>query len=136
MNILSFVIFVALFVAVTPGVLVTIPKGKNKHIVALVHGLFFGVAWVIVWNLLRIANLTHENLFFEGYVSRPYNNNFQKEYEKAIAEQNKIEKQQREKYERERPERERLAKIQAEKDAAELKKKRLMNIRNYYINKN
>jgi len=36
---------VALFVALTPGVLLTLPKGGNKMTVAVVHGLVFAVVW-------------------------------------------------------------------------------------------
>ena len=35
----------ALFVALTPGVLLTLPKGGNKMTVAVVHGLVFAVVW-------------------------------------------------------------------------------------------
>jgi hypothetical protein len=35
----------ALFVALTPGVLVTLPKGGNKYTVVLVHAVLFVVVW-------------------------------------------------------------------------------------------
>ena len=45
MNLFTTLYLVALFVALTPGVLLTLPKGGNKMTVAVVHGLVFAVVW-------------------------------------------------------------------------------------------
>ena len=36
-------IYIALFFFLTPGVLVTLPPGGSKYVVALVHALIFGL---------------------------------------------------------------------------------------------
>ena len=45
----------ALFVALTPGVLVTLPKGGSKYTVLAVHSILFVVVWhftnKIVWSM-------------------------------------------------------------------------------------
>lgn len=47
----------ALFFALTPGVLLTVPAGGSRTTVALVHALVFGVAWMLthklVWRALH-----------------------------------------------------------------------------------
>jgi hypothetical protein len=45
MNFFMTLYLAALFVALTPGVLLTLPKGGNKMTVAVVHGLVFAVVW-------------------------------------------------------------------------------------------
>ena len=45
MNLFMTLYLAALFVALTPGVLLTLPKGGNKMTVAVVHGLVFAVVW-------------------------------------------------------------------------------------------
>ena len=45
MNLFMTLYLFALFVALTPGVLLTLPKGGNKITVAVVHGLVFAVIW-------------------------------------------------------------------------------------------
>ena len=45
MNIFTSLYFIALFVALTPGVLLTLPKGGKKLTVAVVHGLVFALVW-------------------------------------------------------------------------------------------
>ncbi len=42
----------ALFVALTPGVLLTLPKGGNKMTVAVVHGLVFAVVWYFTHRMV------------------------------------------------------------------------------------
>jgi hypothetical protein len=59
-------LFVAgLFVVLTPGLLVTLPKKGSKLITAaIVHGLIFGVVY----------HLTHKavmNYFYEGFAPKP-----------------------------------------------------------------
>ena len=53
MMILYFFISVILFVLLTPGILVTLPRNsKRKEIVALTHGVIFGLIWtVICWTM-------------------------------------------------------------------------------------
>jgi len=45
MNLYMSLYLAVLFVALTPGVLLTLPKGGNKMTVAVVHGLVFAVVW-------------------------------------------------------------------------------------------
>jgi hypothetical protein len=43
----------ALFVALTPGVLVTLPKGGNKYTVIAVHAVLFMVVWHFTNKIVR-----------------------------------------------------------------------------------
>ena len=56
MQILMSLFIAALFVALTPGILLTIPKGCSKMTVAVVHGLVFAVVlqltYKMVWRAL------------------------------------------------------------------------------------
>ena len=45
MNLFMSLYLVVLFVALTPGVLLTLPKGGAKMTVAVVHGLVFALVW-------------------------------------------------------------------------------------------
>ena len=56
MNLILFLLLAALFVALTPGVLVSLPKGGKRLTVAAVHGLLFA----LIWSLIRspLARLT------------------------------------------------------------------------------
>jgi len=45
MNLYMSLYLAVLFVALTPGVLLTLPKGGKKMTVAVVHGLVFAVVW-------------------------------------------------------------------------------------------
>jgi len=36
-------LYIALFFLLTPGILVTLPPGGSKYVVALVHALIFGL---------------------------------------------------------------------------------------------
>ena len=49
---MSTLVTVALFVALTPGVLATLPPKSSKLVVAAVHGLLFAVLSPIVHRLL------------------------------------------------------------------------------------
>jgi hypothetical protein len=59
---------VALFVALTPGVLLTLPKRGKKLTVAVVHGLVFALIWhfthKVVWRFLHVEG-------FAGVTSLP-----------------------------------------------------------------
>lgn len=60
MKLIAFFFIVALFVVLTPGVFVTLPKkGGNKWTVALVHGVIFAIVWFIFYK-----PLTHINYSF------------------------------------------------------------------------
>ena len=45
MNLIMSIYLAALFVALTPGVLVTLPKGGSKYTVLAVHAALFAVVW-------------------------------------------------------------------------------------------
>lgn len=49
---MSMLVTVALFVALTPGVLVTLPPKSSKLVVAVVHGVLFAVLCPVVHRLL------------------------------------------------------------------------------------
>jgi len=50
MNILMSLYILALFVALTPGVLLRLPSGGNKKTVAVVHGLVFAAVFYITYK--------------------------------------------------------------------------------------
>lgn len=55
MNVFVTLYVALLFMVLTPGVLLTLPKGGSKLVVAAVHGLVFGVVYhfthKLVWKL-------------------------------------------------------------------------------------
>jgi hypothetical protein len=55
MNVFVTVYVALLFIVLTPGILLTIPKGGSKLVVAAVHALVFGVVYhfthKMVWKL-------------------------------------------------------------------------------------
>jgi hypothetical protein len=62
MNLFMSLYLAALFVALTPGVLLTLPKGGKKLTVALVHGIVFAVVWHFTNRMVRRATAG-----FEGF---------------------------------------------------------------------
>lgn len=67
MNLVVFIYMVLLFVVLTPGILLTLPSGASKKVVALTHGVVFAVVW---W-------LTHKfvwqfSLKLEGFDATTY----------------------------------------------------------------
>ena len=66
MNIFTALYLIALFVALTPGVLVTFPKGCSKLTVAAVHGLLFAVVWHFTYQAVWSATEDTE----EGFRSK------------------------------------------------------------------
>ena len=52
MNLYMSLYLAVLFVALTPGVLLTLPKGGNKMTVAVVHGLVFAVVWYFTHRMV------------------------------------------------------------------------------------
>lgn len=55
MNLFASLYVVLLFVLLTPGVLLTLPKGGSKLTVAVVHGLVFAVVWHFTNNMVLRA---------------------------------------------------------------------------------
>lgn len=70
----------ALFVALTPGVLLTLPKGGNKMTVAVVHGLVFAVVWYFTHRMafrysmqlsgFQDMNMEEEEMNAEGFQTK------------------------------------------------------------------
>ena len=63
MNIVVAVYMVVLFFVLTPGILLTLPTGASKKVVALTHGLVFVAVWWVthkfVWNMsLKVEGMT------------------------------------------------------------------------------
>lgn len=52
MNLVLFLVLVALFVVLTPGILLRLPKNGSKLTVAVVHGLVFALVWSLTRNML------------------------------------------------------------------------------------
>jgi len=65
MNIVLILYTVLLFVALTPGVLLTLPKGGSKITVAAVHGIVFMVVYAFTAKI--VVNLS---LQMEGFVEK------------------------------------------------------------------
>lgn len=58
MNLVLFLLLAALFVALTPGVLLSLPKGGKRLTVAIVHGLLFALIWSLVRTpLARVTRM-------------------------------------------------------------------------------
>lgn len=54
MNLFFLVLLVLLFVLLTPGVLLTLPKkGMNIWVIALTHGIIFAVVWFFLYKTLK-----------------------------------------------------------------------------------
>jgi len=62
MNILAIILLIGLFVVLTPGILLTLPKKGSKLTVAIVHGIVFA----LLFYLLQTFVLNSYNLY-EGY---------------------------------------------------------------------
>jgi hypothetical protein len=66
MNLLLFLILVALFVVLTPGVVLSLPPKANKLTTALTHGVIFALVWTLVHKpLWRFSSR------FEGMATVP-----------------------------------------------------------------
>ena len=50
MNVVINLYILLLFVALTPGVLLTLPKGGSKLVVAAVHGLVFAIVYYLTYK--------------------------------------------------------------------------------------
>lgn len=68
MNIFSFFYMIALFVALTPGVLLTLPKKNTKLIyIAITHGTIFAIVWILYKKyFLPVINNTFHMEGMEG----------------------------------------------------------------------
>jgi len=66
MNLFMSLYLAALFVALTPGVLLTLPKGGSKMKVAVVHGLVFAVVWHFTHKMVWSATAGFEGLRVMG----------------------------------------------------------------------
>jgi len=68
MTIVHFLITVVLFVLLTPGILVRLPRKGSKWTVAIVHGIVFAVVmhvvyWYVLPNLSTFEGLTTSELY-------------------------------------------------------------------------
>lgn len=58
MNIVVFLFMVLLFVALTPGILLSLPPGGSKTTVAFVHGIVFALVWYVSHKAIWEASLS------------------------------------------------------------------------------
>jgi hypothetical protein len=76
MNVLMSLYLAALFVALTPGVLVTLPKGGKKYTVIAVHAVLFLVVWHFTNKIVRrMAVESFQNNMNNGMNNNGMNNN-------------------------------------------------------------
>ena len=68
MNLALFFVFVLLYVALAPGVLVSLPARGSKLMVALTHGAIFGLVWAFTWVMFKnmTSGITTINVGREG----------------------------------------------------------------------
>jgi len=66
MNIVLFIIFVLLFVVLTPGIVVSLPPKSSKLITAITHGFIFALIWTLVNKFLFKATTMKTVTFKEG----------------------------------------------------------------------
>lgn len=57
MNLILFIVVVALFVALTPGILLSLPPKGSKIVVAVTHGIVFAVVLKLIYKQLCKFNL-------------------------------------------------------------------------------
>jgi hypothetical protein len=48
MNVKMFIVTVALFYLLTPGLFLSIPEGGNLETMAVVHGIVFAILYIVV----------------------------------------------------------------------------------------
>ena len=73
MNLVIAIYMVVLFFVLTPGILLTLPSGASKKMVALTHGIVFVAIWWLthkyVWKLsLKLEGMTNPTKKSEGMV--------------------------------------------------------------------
>ena len=66
MNFVVAIYMVLLFFVLTPGILLSLPSGSSKKVVALTHGVVFAAVWWLthkyVWSLsLKLEGLEDMN---------------------------------------------------------------------------
>ena len=69
MNLLVTLYVAVLFMALTPGVLLTLPKGGSKLVVAVVHGLVFALVYHFTNKLVLKMSLSSEG-FYQNAAAR------------------------------------------------------------------
>ena len=53
MTVILFIVIVALFVALTPGILLSLPPKGSKLVVALTHGIVFAIVLKLIYKPLK-----------------------------------------------------------------------------------
>lgn len=70
MNALLFIVIVLLFVALTPGVLVSLPPKASKLTVSFTHGLIFAIVWTLIHKpIWRFGESISRGMKMEGMTS-------------------------------------------------------------------
>ena len=52
MNLIMFIVSAVLFFILTPGLLLSLPPGGSKTVVALTHAVVFGLVWTLASKML------------------------------------------------------------------------------------
>jgi hypothetical protein len=52
MNLIMFIVSAVLFFILTPGILLSLPPGGSKTVVALTHAVVFGLVWTLASKML------------------------------------------------------------------------------------
>lgn len=68
MQVLMSLYIAVLFVVLTPGIFLSLPKGGSKLTVAVVHGLVFALVYYFTYN--SVSRLAGELEGFKGYAQR------------------------------------------------------------------
>lgn len=70
MNVVLFLIVIALFYLLVPGILVVLPPKSSKHVVALTHALVFAVVFALIykpiWRSTQGWSINNLSFFREG----------------------------------------------------------------------
>jgi len=62
MNLICAVYMVLLFFALTPGILLSLPSGSSKKVVALTHGVVFTAVWWLTHKFVWKMSLKMEGM--------------------------------------------------------------------------
>ena len=52
MNLIMFIVSAVLFFILTPGIILSLPPGGSKTVVALTHAIVFGLVWTLASKML------------------------------------------------------------------------------------
>ena len=52
MNLIMFIVSAVLFFILTPGIILSLPPGGSKTLVALTHAVVFGLVWTLASKML------------------------------------------------------------------------------------